>query len=206
MQYKMGAAYLYRVDTPLQKYFIAIVPPQPIVDQVNALKLYCREHYNTKGALQSPPHITLHMPFLWKEKNEESLKNSLKAFCERESNFEVELQNFSAFAPKVIFVKVEENRHLLSLQQQLTRFCRVNLNLLNANYKELPFHPHVTIAFRDLKKPAFAKAWEEFKDKEFYARFIVNSIALLKHDGHQWHVYDTFQFGAVSEKAQAIDV
>jgi 2'-5' RNA ligase len=29
------------------------------------------------------------------------------------------------------------------------------------------FHPHITIAFRDLKKAVFYKAWEEYKSKLF---------------------------------------
>lgn len=65
----------------------------------------------------------------------------------------------------------------------------MELNLFNADYKELAFHPHLTLAFRDLKKPEFYKAWEEFKDRKFNAGFVVNSISLLKHDGMQWQLF-----------------
>ncbi|MFM7858912.1 MAG: 2'-5' RNA ligase family protein, partial [Flammeovirgaceae bacterium] len=63
---------------------------------------------------------------------------------------------------------------------------------LNANYKGQPFQPHVTIAFRDLRKPMFERAWEEFKHRNFKAEFTVDSIALLKHNGKHWNVIMEF--------------
>ena len=41
------------------------------------------------------------------------------------------------------------------------------------------FHPHITIAFRDLKKQVFHKAWEEFKDKKYNIDF--NCIFYCAH-------------------------
>jgi 2'-5' RNA ligase len=56
------------------------------------------------------------------------------------------------------------------------------------------FHPHITIAFRDLKKPTFYKAWEEYKSKTFSADFICNSFSLLKHQKDEWMVLTKFNF------------
>jgi 2'-5' RNA ligase len=69
---------------------------------------------------------------------------------------------------------------------------KVYLNLFNAQYKDQPFHPHLTLAFRDLKKPAFYKAWQEFKEKKCEATFSVTEIVLLKHNGKIWNVYNNF--------------
>ena len=51
-------------------YFIAIVPPSPIYDEALEQKEYFKAKYNSKASLNSPPHITLHMPFRWSEKEE----------------------------------------------------------------------------------------------------------------------------------------
>lgn len=177
-----------------QLYFIAIIPPEPVYSKALQLKHYFKEYYNSRAALNSPPHITLHMPFKWKENKEEVLIESLERFVAPRKSFEVKLKNFSGFEPRVIFIDVDKNEILDSLQKQLKRFCKMKLNLFNADYKELAFHPHVTLAFRDLKKPEFYMAWEEFKEKKFEATFQVNTVTLLKHDGEVWKEFKTYHF------------
>lgn len=167
-------------------YFIAILPPEPIYTGALALKQHFKNQYNSKAALNSPPHITLHMPFKWKESKEGDLISSLETFAAKQKSFEVKLTGFSAFEPRVIFIDVIKDEKLELLQKQLKRFCKIELNLFNADYKEFAYHPHLTLAFRDLRKPEFYKAWDEFKEKKFEASFNIASIALLKHDGKEW--------------------
>ncbi|HEX5172506.1 MAG TPA: 2'-5' RNA ligase family protein [Cyclobacteriaceae bacterium] len=173
-------------------YFIAIVPPSPVYEQAQNLKLHFRDNYQSKASLNSPPHITLHMPFRWKEKKEDDLINTLSDFTADFSSFSICLKNFSCFSPKVIFIDIETSPRLNELQTQLHKFCKRELNIFNADYKEQPFYPHITLAFRDLKKPAFHKAWEEFKDKDFRADFLVEQITLLKHTGKVWQIFKEF--------------
>ena len=51
-------------------YFIALVPPEPIFTEVEELKNYFSQHFESSAALKSPPHITLHMPFRLKDDKE----------------------------------------------------------------------------------------------------------------------------------------
>lgn len=183
-----------RSEEKLKQYFIALVPPPPIADDALRLKNYFREQYNSKASLNSPPHITLHMPFKWKEEKENELMLAFTKFALGRPSFKIELQDFSAFAPRVIFIDVQPNDALTLLSKELHRFCKRELNLFNAAYKDLPFHPHMTLAFRDLKKPMFEKAWEEFQKRKFSARFDVESIVLLKHNGKIWEVLKEFLF------------
>ena len=177
-----------------QKYFIAIVPPLPLRDEIQSLKARIGAIYHTKGALRSPPHITLHMPFLWDGKKEEKLFRALQTFAQSNDRIAITLDGFACFAPRVVFLSVSENQPLADLQRKLFRHCKVSLNLFNANYRDRPFHPHVTLAFRDLKKPEFYMAWEEFKEKKFEATFQVNTVTLLKHDGEVWKEFKTYHF------------
>lgn len=175
-----------------KQYFIAIIPPPPVYDEALDLKLYLREKYHTKAALNSPPHITLHMPFMWKEDKEEKLVNKLAEFAKQFDPVKICLDNFSSFPPKVIFVDVTESDALDSLQKSLHRYFKRELNIFNANYKERPYHPHLTLAFRDVKKRQYHLAWEEFSKKEYKAEFVADKIALLKHDGTRWEVLKDF--------------
>lgn len=175
-------------------YFIAIVPPTPIYNDALEQKEYFKTHYNSKASLNSPPHITLHMPFRWKEKDEKELVTKLEKFTKTNQPVSIKLDNYSSFPPRVIFINIVMNEELETLQKNLQRFCKRALNLFNSNYKELPFHPHLTVAFRDLKKPSYQKAWEEFKSKNFQAEFIADKITLLKHTGKLWKVHQEFKF------------
>lgn len=191
-----------KVKEKTKLYFIAIVPPSPVFDYAQDLKNYFRDHYHSKASLNSPPHITLHMPFRWKEKKENELVEALQKFTSGFNPFMLELKNFSCFSPKVIFIDVNKNELLSDLQQKLHRFSKRELNVFNADYKEQPFYPHITLAFRDLKKPAFTTAWEEFKDKKYSAEFLVENITLLKHNSKVWQEFEKFPLGAHSEVIQ----
>lgn len=176
-----------------QLYFIAIIPPTPVYEDALEQKEYFKTHYKSKASLNSPPHITLHMPFRWREKNENELTQVLRTFCDENRSVTIKLDNFSSFPPRVIFINVVMTEELDLLQKNLHRYCKKELNLFNANYKELPFHPHLTVAFRDLKKPGYQLAWEEFREKNFKAEFTADKIALLKHNGKVWNVHKEFK-------------
>lgn len=179
-------------DDKTSLYFIALIPPAPVFEQASKLKEYFKETYKSKAALSSPPHITLHMPFRWKKEKEEKLITALGEHIKRYDPLKVCLDNFGVFEPRVVFINVVNSEALSMLQKGIERFCRRELNLLNANYRDLPFHPHLTLAFRDLKKDEFALAWNEFKTKEFKAEFIADRLALLRHDGERWEVLKEF--------------
>lgn len=183
-----------RSEDKLNQYFIALVPPSPVYDEALRLKNYFRDQYNSKASLNSPPHITMHMPFRWREQKENELIDSLKDFCLGRQRFKLDLFNFGAFPPRVIFIDVIVNDELAQLNKDLQRFCRRDLNLFNASYKDQAFHPHLTLAFRDLKKPMFLKAWEEFQERKFSASFSVDKLVLLKHNGKVWDVFREFGF------------
>jgi 2'-5' RNA ligase len=172
-----------------KKYFIALTPPEPLFGEIHLLKCHFRDAYGARAALRSPPHITLHMPFNWSERKEERLIKVLGEFAAKQKPFDIRLDNFSCFPPRVIFVAVAENVELTELQRELHRCCRMNLNLFNANYQDRPFHPHITLAFRDLKKSAFDLAWKEFSARELSGVFRGDAITLLKHNGKEWQVH-----------------
>lgn len=169
-------------------YFIAAVPPADIQQRVTALKLEIAEKYGSRHALKSPPHITLHMPFRWKDTRWEELNACMRAINEGLTAFEVQLRHFGFFAPRVVFVDVVKNPELGALQKRVVSAVRSHLKLTNANYRDLPFHPHMTIAFRDLKKADFFQAQEEFAQRPFEAAFQVSEAALLRHNGERWEV------------------
>jgi len=174
-------------------YFIAVVPPEDIREKVKDIKEYFSENYNSSHALRSPAHITLHMPFKWKEKKLDLLVNELTASVREKRSFKIKLSGFDSFSPRVIFIDVEENEDLLQLKKSVEQAMK-RLHILNSDYKAKPFHPHMTVAFRDLRKAQFSEAWKEFENKEFEEEFEVDSFVLLKHNGKIWEIFKQFDF------------
>ncbi len=175
-----------------KQYFIAIVAPEPILSEVKTLKQYMAENYQSIASTKSPAHVTLYMPFWWQEDQEIFLQNSLKSFSAQTKGFQLFLNGFDCFAPKVIFIHVERNIALQVLQNKLLQHLKETIGLYHAKYSQQKFRPHLTIASRDLTKEKFEEAWQEFKDKEYEADFKVDKIALLKHNGKIWEINEYF--------------
>jgi 2'-5' RNA ligase len=176
------------------RYFIAVIPPPPVFEEVLRLKNYFREKYDSRAAFNAPPHITLHAPFLWDKQKEHLMISSLAEFSITQKSITLALSNFSAFPPRVIFIDVSNNVRLRQLQLDLCRFCEETLNVYSATSKHRSFHPHLTLAFRDLKRLQFNQAWEEFRTRTFSASFVVDKITLLSHNGKMWGSLKDFHF------------
>jgi len=178
----------------LCRYFIAIIPPTLIFEEVLWLKNYFKEKYSSKASLKSPPHITIQAPFLWSESRENELVKLLEYFAKDKRSIQVSLSGFGAFSPRVIFIAVDPTEELNDFHTVLEEFCRQKLNLTNNSDELKNFHPHLTLAFRDLRKDQFDLAWREFKNKKYSASFTVDGFHLLKHDGQKWQSLYDFHF------------
>jgi 2'-5' RNA ligase len=181
------------VSHGVKKYFIAIVIPEPLMAQVEGLKQQLYHTHGLKGALRSPAHITLHRPFEWKEEKETELIEKLRTFS-FEKEFVITLKNFDFFEPRVVFVDVIVQPVLNDLHQRFKDFARMELKMLNEVNDLRGFHPHVTIAFRDLKKRNFYELQKEFKDQVFNGSFHYDGFSLMKLE-QRWEQRRHFDIG-----------
>jgi 2'-5' RNA ligase len=166
-------------------YFIAILPPENILREVHEFKCYARDHFNSSRALRSPAHVTLEPPYKWEDDRTGELIKKIEAFEAPISSFTMALRNFAAFPPRVIYVDVIQNQELLQLQTALKVYLRTIVGI-ESDRPDRPFHPHMTVAFKDLRKTVFPKAWAYFKEEKYERTFAVKSFWLLRHDGQEW--------------------
>jgi len=152
-----------------------------------------KERFGCEAALRSPAHITLISPCWMKEELEDNLRNSLSEFSGAKNRFVIHLNNFSYFKPKVVFIDVAQSEKLENLQNGLFRFL-VSENTYPFEKDERPFHPHITIATRDLHKKSFYEAWEFFKGKKYEVEWMAESVSILRHNKKNWDVIATSQF------------
>lgn len=179
------------VNSDTKLYFIAIIPPDEIASEVTAIKQDFSHRFDTSGALRSPAHITLVPPFKWEVKKQEILVDVLKKFTPSCQPLSLELRNFNSFAPRVIYLDVVPSSVLETLYLSINRWMERKLDI-TFQHPSRPFRPHMTVAFRDLTKANFHKAWHEYKHKHFEASFEVNNIHLLRHSGRMWEVMRVF--------------
>lgn len=175
-------------------YFIALTPPGEISEKATAFKNYFAEKFNSRHALKSPPHITLHMPFKWNPEKEKDVTDFLESFSSAQKPFEVRLNGFGSFPRRVIYIDVESNELLAKLYSDLASEFRAKLNIFNSGYKNEGFTAHITLAHRDLRPAAYNEAWQEFREKKFDRSFNAEKLALLKHNGKHWEILKEFPF------------
>ena len=138
-------------------YFLAILTPPQVNSKVLEWKYYMREHFGCVVALRSPAHITIIPPFWMNQELESQLIQDVESFSSEKKPIKIELEDFDAFRPKVIFLHVKPNQWLAILRAELEDYL-----MSKATYpikrEERPFHPHVTIANRDLLRKDFPLA------------------------------------------------
>lgn len=173
-------------------YFIAVIPPEPVLSDAAKWKQHFADTYHSKAALKSPPHITLHMPFKWREDREDRIFETVEKSLAGYQSFELALHGFGAFKPRVIFIHIADNEPLNIIHDSIKKHVKTELNIFNADHKDRGFNPHLTLAFRDLKKSMFFQAWKEFENKNYEATFLVDAVTLLKHNGKSWDSYKNF--------------
>ncbi|EJL72058.1 2'-5' RNA ligase family protein [Chryseobacterium populi] len=158
-------------------YFIAIYPPQQIIDEVEVFKQDLAINYNNSKAVKNDAHITLCPPFCRELELENDIFVAFDKIDTHISPFEIELNGFRSFPnPKnpVLYIHPEENIQLHDLYYRVKQQFR---------FMRSSFNPHITIGYRDLSFENYLKAWEIYKDTDFKTSFLVNKILLLRHEG-----------------------
>ena len=174
-------------SAPHNMYFVAILCSQPVNEKVMLFKNRMKEQFGCVVALKSPAHITLVPPFWLAEAKEVLLLQAMQSFGSTMDGLEIELDGFSHFGKRVLFAAVKDNPDLNELKSEVQgHFIRSFGTSIQKD--DRPFHPHVTIANRDLKPSDFEKAWQHFNAREFHEAFFTNSIYLLKLRSGRWEV------------------
>ena len=139
--------------------------------------------FNSVKSFENFPHITILRPFNFDENKEELLTEKFSGMNLKFNSFEVFLNGFGCFANSknpVIFINPENTVELQQLYDEV-----------QSNFEFHPygkFHPHLTVAFKDLSPENFKKSWQEYQNKTFEDSFLVDKICLFKHENKKWNL------------------
>ncbi|NMB00615.1 MAG: RNA 2',3'-cyclic phosphodiesterase [Firmicutes bacterium] len=137
----------------MHDFFIGIRLPQELEET-------CERYRRMFKAPRTVAHITLIAPFTW-EKSKKDLETVLKMAVRSNGPFHITGSDLGSFGTKVLFINVDLNRELSSLQEALARSLRTEGVLVD----DRPYHPHITLATR-ITSQQFARyksALEDFK-------------------------------------------
>lgn len=166
-------------------YFIAILCPEQIDNKIFQLKQWMKERFGCVVGLKSQAHITLIPPFWLDVEQESLLMQVLDNFKSDLDELEIQLDGFSHFGKKVLFIRVNENPGLDEIKKQTEEYFRTIFPRA-IKKDDRPFWPHVTVATRDLKPSDFLQALEYFSCKQFAEIFCTKTISLLKLVSGKW--------------------
>lgn len=178
----------------LQKYFLALVPPPEILQKAHEIKEQLRNQFGIKYALKSPPHITLKMPFNYNEAKEELLISKLGQHLKDQEIFSVKIVGVGTFGNRVVFLSIEKSADLELLQTKLKLYCKQELHLVD-ELSDRNFHPHMTVAFKDLKPAQFPEVLAKVRQLSFITEFSAENLILLKSVEGRWINHRVIPFG-----------
>ena len=173
--------------------FLAFVLPEIPASEIRGFQQYAAEHFDSQRALCSPPHITLVAPFQVQSEQIPALSGTLENFCAQVVPVNITLDGFSAFGERVIFVNVVRDPALEAIAGNLQKHLRASG--FSVRTESGPFHPHVTVAFKDLRREMFGKAYAFFQQIPCEVTWTANALTLLRHRHGRWQADQTFACG-----------
>jgi 2'-5' RNA ligase len=188
-------------DTMRHLYLLALLPPKELSAEIHEIRLECAKKFGVQKALRPPVHITLYRPFHAEQAFEDEMIRLLEQGTRGISSFTQNLENFGTFKSQVVFIKALTNPELIQLHEALVSVIRHNrLDKQLDEQKDQPFHPHITIAYRDIPAELFPAIWAEYKDRQVKYSFKADHFTLLKHENSKWNPIKDFKLSPEVEQ------
>src|SRR6056297_3200475 len=110
-------------------YFIGLLPDDRLSEEISNIKTQIRDSFGPKHALKLPPHITFQIPFNMPQEQEPVLEENLLNFSRNEEKFTVNLYNYGAFKPRVVYIGIKEPAAIKGLHDRLQETLKNSVGL-----------------------------------------------------------------------------
>lgn len=183
--------------TPANMYFIAHVLPSHLDEQILHMKKDLNQRFGCAVGLKSPAHITLVPPFWLAPDKEDRLIADVHQLANSLQPFSLSTVNFASFGKRTLFIAVNESNSLHQLKSLADDIFTGN-EMYGLKKEHRPFHPHITLATRDIKPADFLAAWALYGHRQFEHGWKAEGVSLLRHNGKHWEVIETAGLNGVS--------
>lgn len=165
-------------------YFAGISVPEPYSLTIRKMQEVFRDTFGAVHALNSPPHITLIPPFRASSDDFDWLINSFCDLLADVDRFPIQISDFGSFGEKVVYVNVCISNHLRDLYERLSEPFEARFPAIEIRSRA--FHPHVTLASRDLPPGQFSSSMRWLGTMQLKASFTVESVTFYRHHLRHW--------------------
>ena len=160
---------------------IAILPPTGIAEKVKQEQQFIADRWGPKHALRTPPHLTIIPPLAVNPTSFNAIKRMAAVIASGMNPFTIQLKGYGAFKPRVVYIHPVIPPAMQTLYRQWRDALEVELPQLLDRYPDLPYHPHLTLAHRDVYPDQFSSIWRHYQGRSFDAHFEVKSFWILHH-------------------------
>ena len=173
---------------------IALIIPEPLKTLVIEEQELIRDRWGPKHALRTPPHLTIIPPIEVSDEEITRLWTLAKEIANQTGPFEIEFNGYGAFKPRVVFINLQASSPLEHLYRNWRTSLERNMGHVLEKYPDRPYHPHLTLAHRDVDRVIFSEMWSYFKEKEIKANVTFDRFCILKHHAAGWSIEEEFKF------------
>jgi 2'-5' RNA ligase len=174
------------------EYQLVLMPHAELRNKISSVRKEFAEKFKLKAGFSANAHMTL-VKFTQLEMMEERIIGRLKTISMGFHPFKVELKDYGSYPSHSIFINITTKVPI----QQLVKEIRTAQRLMKHGETEPHFlqEPNFFIA-RKLIPWQYEQGWLEYSHRSFTARFIADSLLLLKRkDGEKrWQVAGRFEF------------
>jgi 2'-5' RNA ligase len=175
------------------EYMLVLSPHEELRKKIMQVKKEFAEKYKCPQALWTKPHLML-ARFTQYEMMEERILNRLKSIAMGFYPVKMELSNFGSYPSHSIFIHVTSREPVKDLVREIREVQR----LLKPDNEHKPYFtddPHLLIASK-LVPWQYESGWLEFSNRHFTARFIADSMLLLKRrlGEKAWQIVERLAF------------
>jgi 2'-5' RNA ligase len=176
-------------------FFLAVLPNEQVSVFCTGLKNILCQRFGVCHALKSPPHITLVMPFRAGEEDLAVLASRLRSVSIQHFPFHLQFQGYDHFGDRVIFAQAMPSEPLSVLRDAVLHALPEAL-ARQVTTRSSGFHPHLTLAHRDLSPEQFQEVWSYLTSIPLEHESRIDAVCLLVHEQKRWHVVERFPFAA----------
>ena len=171
---------------------VAIVLPEPLYSIVRDQQNFIAENWNCVHALRTPPHITIIPPLPLNPVEINILQELARQVAVRQKSFRLSVNGYGAFKPRVIFIKPDVPSELSELYHSLREAIDLAMPLVLQKYPDRPYHPHITLAHRDVDREKFNEMWKYYRNKEIELSLEINQFCIMDHSKDGWKIGTVF--------------
>ena len=173
---------------PRQTHFIGVLLPDDLARAVEECRRYMNRTYGCRSGYATPVHVALVPPFaLPRDYTTEDVVEALLRGVPQDFGFIAHTENFDAFGDRTLFAAVVSSPGWNRLKNAAETTLRGAFpGCLRKDPR--PFHPHITVANRDIPPGASTVALRFLNGKKFEEDFPVDNMTVFVCKGGVWKI------------------